>query len=362
MRDAAGSAATDRGRPANRGREGGRRRRRDSRQAEFRQARSAGEAMQSNRLLGTERNAPPHFAGRTDELNRLAGYAEYIFRNSDPSDGIVLIDGVPGSGKTQLMRRFVERQQAGGAGVLTLSVTTADIPEDAKSLMFLIASAMPVGRRRALGIAGEERRAKSLSFAGIGKLDWDNPTAPDLPITEMLRLSKDTGWWKDQSMIVGIDEIQTLERVEQDHGSGPRSGSISASHSMSNGSTMSPWRWMTSRSAPKIASGGSRQDTRRDAGRPRGLAAAPRYRHSSPRLRDSRAPHCGTAPWPDIQDRPCIGPGPVPDSMSNPIGCRGARMDYRRLITIEPGKRAGKPCIRGMRITVMTFSTICPPE
>ena len=27
-------------------------------------------------------------------------------------------------------------------------------------------------------------------------------------------------------------------------------------------------------------------------------------------------------------------------------------MDYRGLITIEPGKRGGKPCIRGMRITV----------
>ena len=27
-------------------------------------------------------------------------------------------------------------------------------------------------------------------------------------------------------------------------------------------------------------------------------------------------------------------------------------MDYRKYITIEPGKRAGKPCIRGMRITV----------
>ena len=25
---------------------------------------------------------------------------------------------------------------------------------------------------------------------------------------------------------------------------------------------------------------------------------------------------------------------------------------YRSLITIEPGKRGGKPCIRGMRITV----------
>jgi uncharacterized protein (DUF433 family) len=26
--------------------------------------------------------------------------------------------------------------------------------------------------------------------------------------------------------------------------------------------------------------------------------------------------------------------------------------DYRKYITIEPGKRSGKPCIRGMRITV----------
>ena len=27
-------------------------------------------------------------------------------------------------------------------------------------------------------------------------------------------------------------------------------------------------------------------------------------------------------------------------------------MSYQHLITIEPGKRSGKPCIRGMRITV----------
>ena len=26
--------------------------------------------------------------------------------------------------------------------------------------------------------------------------------------------------------------------------------------------------------------------------------------------------------------------------------------DYRNIITIEPGKRGGKPCVRGMRITV----------
>lgn len=27
-------------------------------------------------------------------------------------------------------------------------------------------------------------------------------------------------------------------------------------------------------------------------------------------------------------------------------------MDYRQLITIDPAKRGGKPCIRGLRITV----------
>jgi len=27
-------------------------------------------------------------------------------------------------------------------------------------------------------------------------------------------------------------------------------------------------------------------------------------------------------------------------------------VDYSQIITIEPGKRSGKPCIRGMRITV----------
>ena len=27
-------------------------------------------------------------------------------------------------------------------------------------------------------------------------------------------------------------------------------------------------------------------------------------------------------------------------------------MNYERIITIEPGKRGGKPCIRGLRITV----------
>ena len=28
-------------------------------------------------------------------------------------------------------------------------------------------------------------------------------------------------------------------------------------------------------------------------------------------------------------------------------------VDWRKIITIEPGKRSGQPCIRGMRMTVL---------
>jgi uncharacterized protein (DUF433 family) len=31
--------------------------------------------------------------------------------------------------------------------------------------------------------------------------------------------------------------------------------------------------------------------------------------------------------------------------------------DYRSIITLEPGKRGGKPCIRGLRITVQDVLT-----
>jgi uncharacterized protein (DUF433 family) len=37
-----------------------------------------------------------------------------------------------------------------------------------------------------------------------------------------------------------------------------------------------------------------------------------------------------------------------------PTGCAlvSQDVDYSKIITIEPGKRSGKPCIRGLRVTV----------
>src|SRR5204863_9903066 len=47
---------------------------------------------------------------------------------------------------------------------------------------------------------------------------------------------------------------------------------------------------------------------------------------------------------------PARGPSAVVDGWSEEgYACE---MDYKQLITIEPGKRSGQPCIRGMRIAV----------
>jgi uncharacterized protein (DUF433 family) len=54
---------------------------------------------------------------------------------------------------------------------------------------------------------------------------------------------------------------------------------------------------------------------------------------------DKESPNCAAAGL--------LGGLTIPGSKSNV-----RRMDYRKYITIEPGKRGGKPCIRGMRITV----------
>jgi uncharacterized protein (DUF433 family) len=47
-----------------------------------------------------------------------------------------------------------------------------------------------------------------------------------------------------------------------------------------------------------------------------------------------------------------------PRKIVDPMGARryACNMDITRQITIEPGKRGGQPCIRGMRITVRDVS------
>ena len=85
-------------------------------------------------LLGLERNRPLHFAGRKRELRVLQDYLAFVRRTGDASGGMVLIDGVQGIGKTQLVAEFVRRAKDADADTHHVPLVTSDIPLDAKAL------------------------------------------------------------------------------------------------------------------------------------------------------------------------------------------------------------------------------------
>ena len=58
----------------------------------------------------TERGAPLHFAGRELELALFQNFLE----NADPRAGILLVTGMPGVDKSQLLHRFEANSRAAG--------------------------------------------------------------------------------------------------------------------------------------------------------------------------------------------------------------------------------------------------------
>ena len=54
----------------------------------------------------------------------------------------------------------------------------------------------------------------------------------------------------------------------------------------------------------------------------------------------------------EIDRKPRTGAAVAADVDAEDRPAYALEMDYQRLITIEPGKRSGKPCVRGLRITV----------
>lgn len=56
-------------------------------------------------------------------------------------------------------------------------------------------------------------------------------------------------------------------------------------------------------------------------------------------------------PGPQVPARPLPRVRAIPIDWPQPAEIHSF-MDYRQFITIDPGKRSGQPCIRGLRITV----------
>ena len=157
-------------------------------------------------LQATARQPPLHFAGREQELAELSGMFEDVRRSGLPPGGLVLVDGVQGVGKTQLVRHFASTVDGGGASVLAM--TTNDLDADSEQILVRILEAAGAASSEAEGFAdllGKITDAKAAGFA----VKFDKPRVRQ-PLNAMLDRSKRFGVWNDCTLLVTIDEIQCL--------------------------------------------------------------------------------------------------------------------------------------------------------
>ena len=169
-------------------------------------------------LLGGDRSRPLHFAGRRTELAALHARLAYVVNEQDPEDGLVLIDGIQGIGKTGLLREFA-RQAVSGEGrcgeteVVHLSLVAEELgarPGDlAATMLNNIPSVVPKD------IQGAKREV-SRAFAWIRRTVKRGPgfelrVQADLPLNQLLRESKDLGWWDGRALLLTIDEVQNID-------------------------------------------------------------------------------------------------------------------------------------------------------
>lgn len=154
--------------------------------------------------LGSERNAPRHFAGRRKELDVLRRRVEYLLHHpEDTVGGMALIDGVQGIGKTQLALEFV-RQAFQQQGVYHLPVTTRDLLVSADQLVDDLTRQLPARKGSPAHWFDEAKRHFKQLPLRI------QPRDSAASVRSMLARTQERGWWRNQVLILSIDEIQSI--------------------------------------------------------------------------------------------------------------------------------------------------------
>ena len=169
-------------------------------------------------LLGGDRSRSLHFAGRRTELAALHARLEYVVGEQDPEDGLVLIDGIQGIGKTGLLREFA-RQAVSGEGrrgeteVVHLPLVAEELGERPSDLAATMLNSIPAAVPK--DIQGAKREV-SRAFAWIRRTVKRGPgfelrVQADLPLNQLLRESKALGWWDGKALLLTIDEVQNID-------------------------------------------------------------------------------------------------------------------------------------------------------
>lgn len=163
--------------------------------------------------LRSQRGAPPYFAGRAEELGLLDKRLDDLLETADPTEGMSLIVGVPGVGKTQLARAFASR-----------AVGRDGEPEVRHLLLDTNMLASPVDLLLAMGDSLDEeaafRSAVEMDSRATGVAGAVGPIKADVKleharhaggVTAALRKTRSSGAWHGKALVMVVDELQTVD-------------------------------------------------------------------------------------------------------------------------------------------------------
>ena len=162
--------------------------------------------------LHSERGPPPYFAGRGKELALLRKRLDDLCDTGNPRDGMALIIGVPGVGKTQLGQKFAADAAAHGATVdVRQFATDTTMLEHDVDLFMAMARALDAeeaGRR----VAELDTRSTGRT-AGVGVVRGgmtQEHARHTGRLSALLDASRQTNMWHGKALLLLVDELQSV--------------------------------------------------------------------------------------------------------------------------------------------------------
>lgn len=164
------------------------------------------------RLPISKRAPPPHFAGRKSELTALNRRLDDMLRLRSYDDGLALITGVPGAGKTQLGWKFAQQVRQ---------------REDVDARCLFVEPEMLVGPLDLFKAIGEAL-ATADAFRAVAEIDTrtvsrggglgpvkasftQEPARHTGEFAALLRASQATGAWEGKALVLLVDEVQGVQ-------------------------------------------------------------------------------------------------------------------------------------------------------
>ena len=163
--------------------------------------------------LRSEREPPPHFAGRARELAALRRWLDDLCETGDPGGGMALIVGVPGIGKTQLGRKFAE-DAATSEGALDIRRLATDTSMLEHPVDLFLAMARALGtEQEARKVADLDTRStpRSASVGVVRGAVAREHARHTGGLSALLDAAKHAGIWNGKALVLLVDELQTVQ-------------------------------------------------------------------------------------------------------------------------------------------------------